>query len=419
MGKLKNKTFFHSIKIDHNRCIGCVQCMRYCPTKAIRVKNSKAIINKELCIDCGECLRVCEQNAVVPITTSSADINKFKYIVALPSPVLFSQFGQNIMPDQILSALRAIGFDYVYDEAWMCEMTSMAIEKYLSENREQLPIISSTCPVVVRLIQKLFPSLCKLIIPIEPPREIAAKNLREQLSQKHDLKKKDIGIFHITPCSAKWVSINHPETMKYSHLDGALSIQEIYNEIMMILKKSTEPHLMDVKNRISGIGIGWGISGGEIRGLKSSLAVSVSGVTDTIRILEDVEAGKLKNIEYLECLICPDGCVGGPLTVENRFVAKSNALRLIKTFGGKKKVDENLFMNLYRRGFFSFEEEVKPKPFPALDRNRSKAIKKIQQIDRIFKKLPKIDCGLCGSPDCKQFAEDVVRNEAKMEKCIF
>jgi Fe-S-cluster-containing hydrogenase component 2 len=393
--------------------------MRYCPTKAIRVRDGLAVISKEFCIDCGECLRVCEHGAIVPITTAPADLNKFAFKVAVPSPVLFTQFGQNIMPDQILSALRIIGFDYVYDEAWMCEMASMAIEKYLTEKPKHLPIISSTCPVVVRLIQRLFPSLCDLIIPIEPPREIAAKTLRKQLSKKHGLKKNDIGIFHITPCSAKLVSINHPETMKYSHLDGAMSIQEIFNRTMMILKKTTGPHLMDIQNRISGIGIGWAISGGEIRGLKSSLSVSVSGVHDTIRILEDVEAGKLKNIEYLECLICPDGCIGGPLTVENRFLAKSAALRLIRTFGGKKKVDEQLFKKLYDQGFFSFEVGIRPKPFPALDKSRGKAIKKIQKLEQIFKQLPKIDCGLCGSPDCKTFAEDVVRNNARPEKCSF
>lgn len=393
--------------------------MKTCPTKAIRVRNKKAHINIGLCIDCGECLRACQYNAVVPITSSVADFKKFKYKIAVPSPVILTQFGQNIMPDQILSALRAIGFDYVYDEAWMCEMSGMAIEKYLNEKPRQIPIISSTCPVVVRLIQREFPSLCKLIIPIEPPREIAAKSLREQLSKKHNLKKKDIGIFHITPCSAKLVSINHPETMKYSHLDGAMSIEDIYNQTMMILKKSTGPHLMDIQNRISGIGIGWAISGGEIRGLKSSLSVSVSGVYDTINILEDVEAGKLKNIQYLECLICPDGCIGGPLTVENRFLAKSNALKLIRTFGGKKKIDENLFMELYNKGFFSFEEDVRPKPFPALDKNRGRAIKKVQQISQILQKLPGIDCGVCGSPDCRTFAEDVIRNEVKLDKCIF
>lgn len=409
----------HSVKVDKKKCIGCVSCMKACPTKAIRIREQKAEIIYERCIDCGECLRVCPHNAIVPITTSSADINKFKYKVALPSPVIYSQFGQNIMPNEILSVLKEIGFDHVYDEALICEMTNIAIEEYLDKDKSTRPIISSTCPVVVRLIQRLFPSLCKLITPIEPPREIAAKILREDISKEQNISEEEIGIIDITPCAAKMVSINRPETMEKSHLDGAISIKNIYNEVMMKLKKHRQKLMLHKQSPISGIGIGWAIASGEIRGLKNPHCVSVSGVYDTIRILEDVESGKLKNIEYLECLICPDGCIGGPLTVENRFIAKSNILRLIRIFGGKKRVDSSSVKRLYKENFFSFEREIKPRPFKPLDEDRSKAIKKLKMKQEIMKELPKIDCGICGAPDCDTFAEDVVRNKAKLEDCIF
>jgi iron only hydrogenase large subunit-like protein len=409
----------HSIKIDEEKCIGCVRCMKDCPTKAIRVRNRKAKIIYEKCIDCGECLRVCPYDAVVPVTTSPADLNIFKYKVALPSPVLYSQFGQHVMPNEILRVLREINFDHVYDEALMCEMTSMAIEEYLDEHKSPRPIISSTCPVVVRLIQRLFPSLCDLIIPIEPPREIAAKNLRTEISKKHNISEENIGIIHITPCAAKMVSINHPETMARSYLDGAISIHEIYNTIMMKLKKSKRSLMLNAQKPISGIGVGWTIAGGEIRGLKYFHSVSVSGVYDTIKILEDVESGKLKDIQYLECLICPDGCIGGPLTVENRFIAKSNTLRLIRIYGKKKLVDVHTVKRLYRENFFSFEHSVKPKPLPALDKERAKAIEALNLKEEILKKLPGTDCGACGAPDCETLAEDIVRGEVKLEDCIF
>lgn len=409
----------HSVKIDKKTCIGCVICMKACPTKAIRVRDRKAKINYERCIDCGECLRVCPYNAVVPITTSTADLNRFKYKIGLPSPVLYSQFGHHIMPDEILTVLKDIGFDHVYDEALVCEMTSLAIEEYLDKNRGARPIISSTCPVVVRLVQRLFPSLCKLIVPIEPPREVAAKNLREEISKEQKISKEEIGIIHITPCAAKMVSINHPETMKKSFLDGAMAIREIYNEIMMKLKKAAQPLKLHAQSPISGIGIGWAIPGGEIRGMKYVNSVSVSGVYDTIRILEDVESGKIKDIEYLECLICPDGCIGGPLTVENRFIAKSNILRLIRIFGDKRRVSSSLVTRLYENKFFSFEHAVEPKPFLPLDKDRREAIKKLKLKEEIIKKLPGTDCGICGAPDCNTFAEDIVRGNAILQDCIY
>ncbi len=395
--------------------------MKGCPTKAIRIKEKKARINAERCIDCGECYRVCPYGAITPLTTKTSDINHFKIKVALPSPVLYSQFGPGIMPDEILNALKEIGFDYVYDEALACEIISIAIEEYLERNKSPRPIISSTCPVVVRLIQRLFPSLVSLIIRMEPPREIAAKNLRKELSKEHRIPGQNIGIFHITSCPAKMVSINKPETMEKSHLDGAISIKEIYNQIMTQLKKKEKRFILQTQSQVSGIGIGWAISGGEIRGIKQDASVAVSGVYDTINILGDVESGRIKNIEYLECLICPDGCIGGPLTVENRFLAKSHTLKLIRKFGGKNRIDINYAKELFEKNFFSFERDIQPKPFPPLDPDKNEAIKKLRKKERILKNLPGINCGVCGAPDCESFAEDLVRGESGLTvgKCVF
>jgi iron only hydrogenase large subunit-like protein len=420
MARMTDQAFVHSIKVDEEKCIGCIACMKACPTKAIRLRNKKAHIKFARCIDCGACLRVCPHNAILPITTTPSDLNRFEYKIALPSPVLYTQFGGQVMPSEILTVLKESGFDQVYDEALVCEMISVAIEEYLEENKSPRPIISSTCPVVVRLIQRLFPSLCKNILPLEPPREIAAKNLRMEVSKEKKLGPQEIGIIDITPCSAKMVSISRPETMERSNLDGAISIRDIYNSIMMKIKRDERMHMMQAHTtRVSGIGIGWAMEGGEIRGLKYTNSVSVSGVLNTIRILEDVESGRLKNIEYLECLICPDGCIGGPLTVENRFIAKSNVLRLIRHFGGKKRVNTDMVKRLYKDDFFSFKWAVTPKSFPPLDANRDMAIKKLKTKEELIRKLPGTDCGVCGAPDCKTLAEDIVRGDAQLTDCIY
>ena len=410
---------YHSIKIDEQHCIGCVTCMKACPTKAVRVQKRQAIINYDRCIDCGECLRVCPSNAVVSLTTSAADLSRFKYKVALPSPVLYSQFGQNTMPNTVLAALEEIGFNRVYDEAVICEMTSLAIEEYLADRKSAGPTISTTCPVVVRLIQRLFPDLCSLIVPIEPPREIAAKNLRAEISKKLDIPDNEIGIIHITSCPAKMVSINQPESMSKSFLNGAVSIRDIFNQIMMKIKKPSLHGIIDPQWSSSSHGINWAITGGETNSLKTSNTIAVSGVYDTIRILEDVESGRLKKIDYLECMICPDGCVGGPLAVENRFIAKSNIIRLIRHLGNRRVVDASYVRELYKRGFFSFEHAVAPRPFRPLDNNRDTAIKKLKMKERIMKKLPGINCGVCGAPDCETLAEDIAREAACLEDCTF
>jgi hypothetical protein len=391
--------------------------MKVCPTKAIRVRERKARINYERCIDCGECLRICSCNAVLSLTTTPSDLQKFKFKVAIPSPVLYAQFGQHVMPGEILGILKEIGFDSVYDEALMCEMTTIAIDEYLSGDSVPRPVISSTCPVVVRLIKSMFPDLCNLIIPIEPPREIAAKNLRKEISQQYKIPPHDIGIIHITPCAAKMVSINRPETMEKSHLDGALSVREVYGMIITKLRTGHRPFMIQQQNHVSGIGLEWALDGGESRNLKSSNSVAVSGVVDTIKILEDVEAERLKGIEYLECLICPEGCIGGPLNVENRFIAKSNINRMLKVVGRKHLVDTAFVKKLYKEKFFSFEKEIRPGPFAPLDADRVKAINKLQLKTETMAKLPGINCGVCGAPDCETLAEDIARGDARIEDC--
>ncbi len=393
--------------------------MKACPTRAIRIRKRKARIDYTRCIDCGECLRICGHHGVVPLTSMPSDLKKFKFKVAIPSPVLYSQFGRYASPIEVLTALRDTGFDYVHDEATVCEMTSLAIEEYLKEHATPRPFISSACPVVIRLVQQLFPALCQQVVPIEPPRETAAKKLRKEISAEFKIAPGDIGIFNITSCSAKMVSILRPETMARSSVDGAISIHEIYNEVMMRLKKKARETMMrHAKSDTSGIGIGWAISGGETRSLKNMVTIAVSGVRDTIKILEDVESGKLKDIDYLECLICPSGCVGGPLAVENRFVAKSIIQRLTRAFGDCYRVDGAFVRRLYDERLFSFDWALRPKPLPALARDKAESVKRLKIKERMIKRLPGIDCGLCGAPDCKTLAGDIACDQAAVKDCV-
>lgn len=51
--------FFHSVTLKEDKCVGCTNCVKRCPTEAIRIRNGKAFIASERCIDCGECIRIC------------------------------------------------------------------------------------------------------------------------------------------------------------------------------------------------------------------------------------------------------------------------------------------------------------------------------------------------------------------------
>ncbi len=408
-------SFVHSFRIDEEKCVGCVACMRACPTQAIRVRGGKAHALSERCIDCGECMRVCPQHAIVPLTTSLADLENFKYTVALPSPVLYGQFGKAVLPTQVLGGLRDFGFDEAYDKAWACEITVVALREYLREHAEPGPVISSVCPAVTRLVQLLFPTLAERIMPIDPPREIAARLIKTDVRKRTGLEKEKIGVIHITPCSAKMISINNPMTREKSYLDGAIPISEVYAD----LRKSVQHPGESEPFRACGVGIGLAVSGGEAAALGLQDCLAVSGVQETIRVLEEAEAGRLQNIRYLECQMCPDGCIGGPLTVESRWLAKNNILRLTRSYGMSSAVDEAEVRMLYEQHSFDFEKRIEPMPMPPLDDVPSVAIGKVQERERIAGLLPGRNCGACGAPDCWALAGDVVRGTGRVEDCVF
>jgi len=406
----------HSIHFIEEKCVGCIRGLRACPTKAIRVKNGKAQMLEERCIDCGECFRVCHFNAIASATTSYSDLDQFECTIALPSPVLYSQFGPDVMPNQILLALKKTGFDYVFDEAWDCELTNGALQQYLNHAEPPFPKISITCPVVVRLIASQYPGLVDNLIPTQIPRESAAKKFREKASKSRNISPEKIGVIHITPCPAKMVSINSPLGQEKSYLDGAIAISDIYGPLQAALKDIEED---DVLQLSSGVGIGWAISGGEIMSLWQENCLAVSGVQDVIQVLNDVESGQLKNILFLECLICPDGCIGGSLTVQNRHVAKRRVQTLIKMFGEKSRVSKEMLSRLYNEGYFDLVKDIKAAPPKPLDPDRKMAILKMKERDELVKRLSGKNCSVCGAPDCKTFAEDVVLGRAKLDDCIF
>lgn len=411
------KERFGSIAVMVKRCSGCVSCMKACPTKAIRTRTGVAVINYERCIDCGECISACPNGAIVPLTSQLADFRKMEVAIALPSPAIYSQFDGKASPNDILVALKKCGFQYVFDEAWTCERVNVAIEEHLKRHRGPRPLISSFCPAVVRLIQKRFPTLTEYISPLQAPREVAARERREKVSRETGIDSEKIGVFYITPCPAKLVAINNPPTKERSHLNGAISIAEVYGKVKNNLKIGTDEEQIQ---KSSGLGLSWAMQGGEIRGLEAiENSLSVSGIRHVIEVLEAVENGHLQDIDYMECRACLGGCIGGQLTVENPYIARSRIERLIKAYPGKSNVNKERVLRQYCEGYFSSEKPPSPVPMPPLDKDKTKAIEMIAEREKLVKKLRGINCGACGAPDCVTFAEDVVKGEARLEDCVF
>ena len=390
--------------------------MRICPTEAIRVRGGKATVKHDRCIDCGECVRVCPNKAILPRTGSFSDFSDFRYTIAMPSPVFYAQFGKDVTPTALLRALKRVGFDDSCDVACASESVSIAIQEYLDAVDSPRPLISPFCPAIVRLIQIRYPALLPHLIPIESPMAIAAREAKRRAMQAHGLRENEIGVIYITPCPAKLLSVKDPPRRRHSFVNGAIAINEIYPSVLRALQ---EIGPLDGGEEVRGLGLGWPVLGGQVACLRAEECLAIGGVSDAVRVFEEIENGKLRDIQYVEVHSCPTACVGGSLTVENSYIARGRVLHMLRKYGATPCQDREKIRELYQKNFFSLHGTIPALPLQPLGEDVAHALQTLDQKRRVFDQLPGISCGACGAPTCSAFAEDVVRGEATAEECVF
>jgi hypothetical protein len=149
----------------------------------------------------------------------------------------------------------------------------------------------------------------------------------------------------------------------------------------------------------------------------------VDGIGNVIALLEEIENGKLGEVEYIEALSCPAGCVGGPLTAVNPHVARARVEERARTqgwreaeavgSGGPEPAAAGASLDL------GFSRAIEPMPALVLDRDIGKAMAMMEELEAMAALLPGLDCGSCGAPNCQALAEDIARGTAVETDCIF
>jgi iron only hydrogenase large subunit-like protein len=410
--------YFHSVVLDAKSCVGCTHCIRRCPTEAIRVKNRKASISCEKCIDCGECITVCPYHAQKSVTDNLEDTKKYKYKIALVPAVVHSQFKNGATVYKVLKAVQMLGFDEVYDLSPYCDIVSAIIKYHIDHNIVPKPAISSECPAIIRLIQLKYHEFLPNIIPANSPMEAASRLIKTAVMREKNFRFRDIGIFYITPCPAKVTSIRSPLGINLSYTDGAISLRKVFAELCQNLKELKDVDVIDGYH-LSGRGMGWGKVGGQSYSIDSKNYLAVDGIENVIRILDELELGKLKDVDFLEAYSCTGGCVGGPLLVENSFIARRRVRFLAETIPSPPLISETEVVKLLDEGILKWPRGIRPRKAVGFDGGLKKAIEKMERASGILKSLPNIDCGSCGAPTCRAMAEDIVNGRAREEECIF
>lgn len=470
-------SIFHSVILDEDSCKGCTICVTGCPVEAIRVRNGKARILEERCIDCGECIRRCPNRAKKADTAPLASMEGYDCKIAVVAPSFYGQFPAGYSVESILQALGDIGFDYVFEAALGAEIVTRETLKILKKDGIR-PLISSSCPAVLRLIQVRFPTLLEHISPLLSPMEIVAGIARKVVTEI--LKKTEspdsgvdvlepvTGVFFISPCPAKVTAVKNPLGHKKSQVDQVISMNDLYLPILSKLKKTVLPEerqqaekngkngksCFPLDSMASAYGIMWASREGECRSLEHLFTlekspveadspvivikeketgrggqdpgkpsgnlswISVDGINEITSLFESIEDGNLQDVDFVEAEACPSGCSGGPLTVVQSAIAKEN---LRQRFAQSSLIpsDESIAAEVKEVVPVCAEEKIHPRPILQLDKDFSKACKMMREIEEILPELPGLDCGSCGAPNCRALAEDIVKRKASKEDCVF
>ncbi len=403
----------HSVSLNLEKCRGCTHCLKHCPTEAIRIRDGHAVINPARCVDCGQCIRYCPYQAKKAAYDKLSDIPKDKWKIALPAPSLFGQFDNLDDVDIVLQGLLDCGFDEVYEVAKAAELVSDYTRRYMKEKSPLLPVISSACPVVERLIRLRYPYLVDHLLPILPPIEVAASEARREAMEKNPkLSREDICVVFISPCPAKVSYVRNRTLQNKSDVDFVVSVSDLYFELLGVMNKNMVPTPMSQTGRI---GLSWASSGGEATAIFNEKYMAADGIENVVRILEELDNGAFTELEFVELNACAGGCVGGVMTMVNPFIAKAR-LRTLRRYlpvspnsaaNQEKQVPEKYI----EQNEFQFES------VSSFGNDRQESMRMMSQMEEIFKGLPGIDCGSCGAPTCRAFAADIVRGNASIDEC--
>ena len=406
---------YHAIKVDTQKCIGCVHCMKACPTEAIRIKNGIATIREERCVDCGNCLRACPVDAFYVEQDSLSQLQYFKYRVVLSPSVMVGQFPEIYSENRIYQALLGLGFTHIFEVEQPIQWLIDSLKNEVAKSKNK-PVISSFCPAIVRLIQIKYPSLAENIAQLKAPHDLAAYFAIGELA-KRGIKRDEIGIFYVSPCSAKMAAVKRPLGEKASIVDGLINMNELYNQIMRLIPSVAENDTSHLRENLSSDGILWCLPRGEARKFNRR-AMAIDGIHNVVKFLERLENEDVPELDFLELKSCDQGCAGGILLTGNRFLTVERLQNRAKQYLPALKLPtDNLNKAAIQQKLIA--EPIQPKPVFRLDIDRVKALAKLRKIDNILCQLPGIDCGGCGAPNCHALAEDMVQGLAKMTDCIF
>ncbi len=429
------------VAIDQNLCTGCRECAEVCPAYAIVGEQGEPqTIDVSRCVMCGQCVQKCKSYVSIlthgkeayekvrkerkipdsvqePLFAAHAVCNLDRVKAALADPEKFTivqcapavrvaiaeEFGAelgSLTPGKLAAALRALGFDRIYDTNFAADMTIMEegteLVKRVTEGGV-LPMFTSCCPAWVKFMENNYPEIHEHLSSAKSPQQIGGAIFKSYGAQLENLDGSRIFSVSVMPCTCKEFECERPEMKDsgYRDVDVAITTRDL---AWLIKEKgidwdSLEETPFDLPlGEYSGAGTIFGVTGGvmeaairtgyelitgepipqievtEVRGTEGfrtavlkagdlNLKVGiVTGLKNVIPVLEAVKNKEL-DLHFIEVMTCPQGCVSG---------------------GGQPK----LLMDLDRDAAYAARREatfVHDRELPVRKSHESPAVKKVYE----------------------------------------
>lgn len=322
-------------------------------------------LNETSCTFCGQCVAVCPTGALTEMNETMkvwrALHNPRKHVVVQVAPAvrvaigeLFGREPGEIMTGELVSALRMMGFDAVFDTDWGADLTVIEEASELVERLQghgRLPILTSCCPAWVSFIETQFPDMLDIPSSCRSPQTMTGAMIKSYYAAKNNLNADDIVVVSIMPCLAKKAEAARPELSKDENMnvDVVVSTRELgsmLHQLGIDLSQLPEDSFDTLLGISSGASVIFGTTGGvieatvrtaaewltgeelenvefsQLRGFEGVRTAEVAigdrvlqigiahGLGNARKMLEAIRSGVLE-LDAIEIMACPGGCIGG------------------------------------------------------------------------------------------------------------
>lgn len=415
--------FSPSIIREMDKCIMCRRCETMCndfqtvgALSAVNRGFSSVVapafemdLEDSTCTYCGQCVAVCPTGALTEVDHTNQLIedlaNPAKTVIVQTAPAVRAALGEEfgmepgtLVTGKMVSALRRLGFDYVFDTDFAADLTIMEegaelldrLTRHLNgDTSVKLPILTSCCPGWVNFFEQQFTDLLDIPSTARSPQQMFGSIAKTYFADKINTKREDLVVVSIMPCLAKKYECQRDEFKVDGNPDVDYSIST--REIAGLIKRSNVnfQNLPDEEfdlplGESTGAGVIFGVTGGvieaavrtayelhtgnalksvdfkELRGTEgirqatvdfAGLPINIGiahGLGKARQLLECIRAGNC-NFHAIEIMACPGGCIGGggqPLHHGNFDILKKRIEAIYREDAGKalRKSHENPYI---------------------------------------------------------------------------